>query len=177
MYPSLTEGAQGAPESRPEPQDAVAARMYPSVADPAPERREATPERRMYPSMQQDAGGQQRTTHSDQQTSPTDPGEYADLDLWEGAVDTLTELGINRSGAERLVELELQHATQYWDNQISSWQDEIMSSPDADEMVQDALAMVQAYGDEDLPSQLGPYGNHPGLIRMLSRIRRQLQHR
>lgn len=50
-----------------------------------------------------------------------------------------------------------------------------MREPNADRMLQDALVMVQAYGDEALPSQLGVYGNHPGLIKMLSRIRRQLQ--
>lgn len=181
MFPSMSEPAQSGAESRPEPQDSTAARMYPSVAEAAPQTRQATPEERMYPSMQQD--DQQRVPQAEQRapqaeaTTQIDPSDYADLDLPEGATDTLMELGIDRAGVDRLVELEQKHAAQYWDRQLSAWQDEIMSAPNADGMVQDALAMVQAYGDDDLPSQLGPYGNHPGLIRMLSRIRQELRYR
>lgn len=178
MFPSMSEPAHSGAESRPEPQDSTAARMYPSVAEDAPQKRQATPEERMYPSMQQD---QQRTLQPEQRApqaqaaAQIDPSDYADLDLPEGAADTLMDLRIDRKGVERLQGLQQQHAAQYWDRQLTTWQDEIMREPNADKMVQDALVMVQAYGDEDLPSQLGAYGNHPGLIRMLSRIRRQLQ--
>jgi hypothetical protein len=167
-----------APERRPEPQDRAAARMYPSVAEPAPQRRQATPEGTMYPSMKEDASDQHRAFHGEQKHAPTaglDASEFDGLELPEGAVDTLMDLRIDRRGVERLQDLQVQHSSQYWDRQLSAWQDEIMSEPNADRMVQDALVMVQAYGDKDLPSQLGAYGNHPGLIRMLSRIRRQLQ--
>ena len=169
-----------APERRPEPQDRAAARMYPSVAEPAPQRRQATPEGRMYPSMKEDASDQHRAFHGEQKhtralATEIDASEFDGLELPEGAVDTLMDLRIERRGVERLQDLQVQHSSQYWDRQLSAWQDEIMREPNADKMVQDALVMVQAYGDEDLPSQLGAYGNHPGLIRMLSRIRRQLQ--
>ena len=134
----------------------------------------------MYPSMKEDASDQHRAFHGEQKharalATEIDPSDYADLDLPEGATDTLMDLRIDRKGVERLQDLQQQHAAQYWEHQLTTWQDEIMSEPNADKMVQDALVMVQAYGDEDLPSQLGAYGNHPGLIRMLSRIRRQLQ--
>jgi hypothetical protein len=175
----MSEGTQSGAESPPEPQDSTAARLYPSVSEAAPQKRQATPEERMFPSMKQ--GDQQRAPQAEQRApqaqaaAEIDPSDYEGLDLPEGATDTLMDLRIDRKGVERLQELQQQHAAQYWDRQLTTWQDEIMREPNADKMVQDALVMVQAYGDEDLPSQLGAYGNHPGLIRMLSRIRRQLQ--
>lgn len=187
MYPSLATPApedtgvyrpHSAPERRPEPQDRAAARMYPSVSEPAPQRRQATPEGRMYPSMQEDTSAQHRTFHGEQKRDPApenDASEFDGLELPEGAVDAFMDLRLDRRGVERLQDLQQQHAAQYWEHQLTTWQEEIMSEPNADKMVQDALVMVQAYGDEDLPKQLGAYGNHPGLIKMLSRIRRQLQ--
>lgn len=169
-----------APERRPEPQDRAAARMYPSVAEPAPQRRQTTPEGRMYPSMKEDASDQHRAFHGEQKharalATEIDASEFDGLELPEGAVDAFMDLRLDRRGVERLQDLQQQHAAQYWEHQLTTWQEEIMSEPNADKMVQDALVMVQAYGDEDLPKQLGAYGNHPGLIKMLSRIRRQLQ--
>jgi hypothetical protein len=130
--------------------------------------------------MKEDASDQHRAFHGEQKharalATEIDASEFDGLELPEGATDTLMDLRIDRKGVERLQDLQQQHAAQYWDRQLNTWQDEIMREPNADKMVQDALVMVQAYGDEDLPSQLGAYGNHPGLIRMLSRIRRQLQ--
>lgn len=177
MYPTMADAAQdSAPESRTQPQDSVAARMYPSVAEEAPRRREATPERRMYPSAAEE---QQRQPETEQRPQPAriDPADFADFDLPDGAAATFTELGIDRAGAERLAELEQQRAAQYWDRQLDAWHGEILSEPNADQMVQDALFVVQNFGDRDLAKQLGPYGNHPGLIRMLSRIRTQLERR
>ena len=132
----------------------------------------------MYPSMKEGASDQHRAFHGEQKRDPApenDASEFDGLELPEGAVDTLMDLSIDRRGVERLQDLQVQHSSQYWDRQLSAWQDEIMSEPNADRMVQDALVMVQAYGDVDLPKQLGVYGNHPGLIKMLSRIRRQLR--
>ena len=193
MFPSMTPPAaedtgvyspKRAPERRPEPQDRAAARMYPSVAEAAsetaPQRRPPTPEGRMYPSMQDSTSDQRHSYHGEQkqprtQSDHVDPSQFDGLDLPEDAVDAFVDLRIDRKGAERLHDLQQQHSTQYWERQLGTWQEEILREPNADQMVQDALVMVQAYGDEDLPSQLGAYGNHPGLIKMLSRIRRQLQ--
>lgn len=190
MYPSMPEGAQSGAESRPEPQDSSAARMYPSVAEAASHRRAATPEERMYPSMQESAPDQRQGYHSEhgQDRTPTgdtaeegtvliDPAEFDGLDLPDGAVDAFVDLSIDRAGYERLQGLQEQYSTQYWDRQLTAWQSEIMAEPNADRMMADAQIIMDAYGDEDLSSQLGAYASHPGLIRLLSRIRHQLQQR
>jgi hypothetical protein len=144
----------------------------------------------MYPSMQESAPDQRQGYHSEhgQARSPTgdiaeegvvliDPAEFDGLDLPDGAVDAFIDMRIDRAGYERLQGLQEQYSTQYWERQLGTWQSEIMTEPNADRMMADAQIIMDAYGDEGLPSQLGAYASHPGLIRLLSRIRHQLQQR
>lgn len=192
MYPSLD--GQTPPDPRPEPGDPVAARMYPTMGQPPPARRGAEVKDRMFPSLRQDTSQSETHFHGVEKgwdddaedSRPPDPRarapetDYSAVwgdELPEGAAEVLADLRIDQRGAERLAELAEAHSQRWWDQTLAAWNEELYADPDHQRVIGDAVAVIERFGDEDLPAEMGAFGSHPGLLRMLARVQRELNRR
>ncbi len=74
-----------------------------------------------------------------------------------------------------LVALGEKRNVEFWDKKTDAWIGELQRESDFHGMSQRARGMVKKYGDADFGQSLGPYGNHPGLVRMLDRIAKDME--
>lgn len=86
-----------------------------------------------------------------------------------------TELGLDKAGAERLVQLDTKRNTDYWQRQSDTWAEAARKEfSDAD--LTSARMFASRFGDPELQTLLaGPYGNHPAIVRLLSRAARAVK--
>jgi hypothetical protein len=88
---------------------------------------------------------------------------------------TVTELKLDKAGAEKLIALDTKRSTDYWQRQSDTWAEASRAEfSEADRM--GAVAIVHRFGDPELTTLLnGPYGNHPAIVRLLSRVSRAVK--
>jgi hypothetical protein len=87
------------------------------------------------------------------------------------------ELGVDREGAQRLVDLQQVHVTAAWNAIDAGWRAEVASDPVIARDLDAARAVVRRFGDDQLRADLERFrlGNHPGLLRLLGRVGRAME--
>jgi hypothetical protein len=132
------------------------------------------------PSSGPDGGKEMAKSEADAGDDGGDPLEGFDFDATSELVDefreTATDLGLDKTGVARLVALEEKRNVEFWDNQSDKWVGELQREPDFDGMSQRARRIAKRYGDASFAEfAKSPYGNHPGLVRLLDRIAKDME--
>jgi len=86
-------------------------------------------------------------------------------------------VGGQHVGEALLAQLAEAHSERYWQQTLDAWNEELYADPNHQQVIGDAVAVIERFGDKDLPEEMGAFGSHPGLLRMLARVQRQLNNR
>jgi hypothetical protein len=86
------------------------------------------------------------------------------------------ELGLDAKGADRLVQLELEHRSTEWARIQGGWRAEISADPQSNANIAGARAVLKRFGTPALGRDLDHYrfGDHPGFIKLLGNVARAL---
>ena len=172
-------GATPAASAKPDAAAEVIDRLYPKEAAEERQKAEAKPKADVAADKPDAATDKSDADKSDndEDGDAGDPLEGLDIDQSYEAAGELREvaadLGLDKSGVERLAEVELNHRREYWDRTSDEWRAATMREF-SDSDIKAANAVIREHGDAELDKVLTTYGigNHPALVRLLSRIGR-----
>lgn len=118
----------------------------------------------------------------DKATPDGDPLDGVEgIDLEDPYADTFREgvkdLGLDKAGVEKLVEMKAEHDAQVWEQISDAWMTEAKADENFSENIGYAKDVLTEFADDQLLNDLDRYqlGNHPGLIRLLGRVGRELK--
>lgn len=148
---------------------------------------------------EQTSNSEQSSTDSESRSTKTDgvPSEYTltlddDSPLKDEAMDEIAayarQHGLSNKQAQDLLDRESKMVSEYRDDQLQAWDntqkqwveaakaDKEIGGDNFSESAELAKRVIQRYGTEELNAALNQgYGNHPEIIRVFSRIGKELQ--